>query len=519
MGFDSRRKGNMKAILICVVVLFGLMGGMTVATASKSNESLAENRNLPTIAPIIPLTVSSPALVIARKNPNQKKDKIGNVINFLKTYPVSKILPGLTNVPHRKLPEIPLEKWLTSLFGDTLLEWKGGDCVAYDSDVGDGETDGCTLFSVEVSTLKTHCPSVELRFGIDQDTTVHLMYEGSEVNDFGAHGSLEQLADLEKKLNEVKSKTVSNRPSSPNIDRLRARKGTDFALYAAGLDVSRLDPSLPSERFDKWLERISGWPFQWTTMWRAAPGYFHPCQFTEIEIHVFPVIDAEGQFPPVSITMVLGSWEEEIKSEPELHLYATGTAYDRFDRLKNLSALKNEIDAWKVAPKPKLVVQPKPVIPEYKPTLPLVKNLTPLGVFSRMRTTPSWHCYGHILSLWKYGDRLFGTHHDLGGQCADSREPTYIVRDVKFDPKTGKLEFWSYGIPGNKFVGKMKQDLVTGEFLGNFDEEKVKLKRGKDDGEPLLDSNIEFWCKGYAPLIQNIVEKELEELCKSLGVK
>lgn len=187
----------MRAIIICVV-LFGLMGGVTAAAASKSNVSLAEKRDLPIIAPIIPLTASSPALVIARKNPKQKKDKIGNVINFLKTYPVSKILPGLTDVPHRKLPEIPLEKWLASILGDTPLEWTGGDCVAYDSDVGKGDVDGCTLISVYVSTPKERCPSVELRFGIDQDATVHLMYEGREVNDFGAHGNLEQLADLEK---------------------------------------------------------------------------------------------------------------------------------------------------------------------------------------------------------------------------------------------------------------------------------------------------------------------------------
>lgn len=319
----------------------------------------------------------------------------------------------------------------------------------------------------------------------------------------------------------MKAKTVPIRPSSPGIDRLRARKVTDFTLYAAGLDVSRFDPSLPSERLDKWLERISGWSFQWTTLGREGPGYFHHCKFTPVEVYVLSVTNAEGQRPPVSITISLGSWEDEIQGEPELHLYATGTENTRFDRIKNLSALKNEIDVWKAAPKTKLVVSPKPIVPAYKPTLPLVQNMIPMGIFSRMRTTPNWHCYGHSLSLWKYGKRVFGTHHDLGGQCADSREPTYVIRDVKFDPKTGKLEFWSYGIPGYKFVGKMEQNLVTGEFLGSFDEEKVKLKRGKDDGEPLLDSdkNVEVWCKGYALTIQNIVEKELEELCKSMGVK
>ena len=163
----------------------------------------------------------------------------------------------------------------------------------------------------------------------------------------------------------------------------------------------------------------------------------------------------------------------------------------------------------------------KPSEAIYIPITPVVQNMASLGVFSRIWSTPTWHCYGHILSLWKYGMRVFGTHHDIGGQCADSREPTYIIRDVKFDSKTGKLEFWSYETPGYKFVGKIDQDMVTGEFLGMYDEEEVKLKRSKERNEPLPDSdkNVEVWCKVYAPKIRYIVEKELEELCKSLGVQ
>jgi hypothetical protein len=161
----------------------------------------------------------------------------------------------------------------------------------------------------------------------------------------------------------------------------------------------------------------------------------------------------------------------------------------------------------------------KPERPAYRPTLPVVQNMIPLGVFSRMRTTPTWHCYGHTLSLWKYGERVFGTHHDIGGQCADGREPTYVIRDVKFDPKTGKLEFWSYGTPGYKFVGKMDQNMVIGEFLGMSEE--VKLKSSEDHAAPLHDSdkNVEVWCKGFAPKLRYIVVEELEKLCKSMGVE
>jgi hypothetical protein len=67
----------------------------------------------------------------------------------------------------------------------------------------------------------------------------------------------------------------------------------------------------------------------------------------------------------------------------------------------------------------------------------------------------------------------------------------------------------------------MDQDMVTGEFLGSYGEKELRLKRNKDHGGPLLDSdkNVEAWCKDYAPKIRRVVEGELEELCKSMGVK
>jgi hypothetical protein len=83
------------------------------------------------------------------------------------------------------------------------------------------------------------------------------------------------------------------------------------------------------------------------------------------------------------------------------------------------------------------------------------------------------------------------------------------------------LEFWSYGTPGYKFVGKMDQKMVSGNFVGMYDDEEVKLKRSKDNKEPIPDSdkNVEVWCKDYAPKIRYVVEEELKELCKSLGVQ
>jgi hypothetical protein len=404
---------------------------------------------------------------------------------------------------------------------NATLEWKGGECTAYDSD-SDDNTEHCVSYLVSASTPKDRCPSIELGFIANTDATVNLMYEGSEVNDFGARGSLEQIADLDKVLMDVKAKMASSRPSNHTIEKLRARKGADVALYAASLNVHDLDPSLPSERFDKWLERTAGWSFNWM----AYPAYFHHCAFTPLDIYVRPAVNAEWQSPPVTISMNLGSWEEEIKGKPKLYLYKTGSypsGIEKLDPVENLSALKKVIDVWKASPIPIVpkAIAPKPSLPTFKPKGTVVQNMTSLGHFSRIRSTPGWHCYGHILGLWKYGDRIFGTHEDIGGQCADSREPVYIIQDVNLDPKTGKLEFRSYGTPGQKFIGKIDQDMVTGKFLDMYENEEVKLKRSKDRDEPIPDSdkNVEIWCKYYAPSIRNIVEKELKDLCKSMGAQ
>lgn len=490
----------MRTNIVCFAVPLLMIGVMMTAQASENNTLPMKSQGLSSIVDV-----------------NKKED----VISFIKSYPVGKIKPGLTTSTQHILPDTPLEKWLASFVGDTKLKWEGGDCAAYDSDNDDND-EHCASYLVTANTPENRCPSIELSLVVNQDATVYLMFNGSEVNDFGAHGDLEQLADLKRVLTEVKTKVVPNRPSSQTIGNLRARKGADVALYAAGLDVHDFDPSLPSERFDKWLERTAGWSFNWM----ANPAYFHQCAFTPLGIYVRPAVDAERQSPPVLISMTIGTWEEEIKGKPKLYLYKSGkypSGIEKLDPVENLSALKKVIDAWKAAPKaiaPKTTA-PKPSLPTIQPRRPVVQNMTKLGYFSRTWSTPTWHCYGHILGLWKYGERMFGTHEDIGGQCADSQEPVYIIRDVKYDPITGRLEFWSYGTPGHQFVGKSDQDVVTGKFLGMYEQEEVKLKRSKDRDEPISDSdkNVEVWCKDYAPNIRNIVKEDLKDLCKSMGVQ
>jgi len=426
-----------------------------------------------------------------------------------------------TRFIYRKLPEIPLEKWLVSIMGDTPLEWESGDCAAYDSNVEDNDKH-CTLFSVTVRTPKWRCPEINLSFGVETDGAVYFLNDNSIVNDFGTQEGMQETGELKEALDKVKAKTTPNRPASLPAASLKAMSDNDMIRHVQALDVHSLDSSLPSERFDKWLARTARWSLQW---WQASAleGYDARCEPKRLVIRVYPayIHDPENRRPPADIMVDIGSWERGIEGEPKLAIYfeGPGDSGASSTSVKNLAALQKKFDEWNAALLTRKPIAPKPIAPI--PTkAPVVQNMTKLGSYGRVISTPGWHCYGHKLSLWKYGERVFGTLYDLDGQCADSRAPTYTIRDVKYDATTGKLEFWSYGTPGYKFVGKMDQNMVSGEFLGMYEEE-VKLKGSNDVGNLLNDSdkNVEIWCKEYVPEIRYGVEKEFTELCKSLGVK
>src|SRR4030067_210214 len=192
-------------------------------------------------------------------------DKARNVIDILKSYTVNKIESGMvdsTRFIYRKLPEIPLENWLASITGNMPLEWEKDKCASFDSNVEDND-EHCASFLVSVRTPKWQCPEVHLRFSVETDGTAYFLNYGNEVNDFGAKGSMEQIADLEKALIDVKAKTSPNRPSSLPAASLKAMTDNDMINYVRALDVHSLDPSLSSERFDKWLVRAAHWPLQW----------------------------------------------------------------------------------------------------------------------------------------------------------------------------------------------------------------------------------------------------------------
>jgi hypothetical protein len=495
------------AVLLSLVAILLSLTGVTSGAASKGESNVILT---------LPTSASKPPIVNAKGS----QVNTGNVIDILKSYPVSQIKSGMVDsirFIYRELPQIPLEKWLGSITGDTPLEWEKDACAEYDSNIEDND-EHCVSFLVTVRTPQWHCPEINLDFDVGTDGSVYFLNDNSVVKDFGATGGMQQIADLERALAEVKAKTTPNRPSSLPAASLKAMTDQDFIMHVQALDVHSLDPSLPSERFDKWLERTAHWPLQW---WQASElkEYHARCEPKRLKIRATPagMYDPEHRTPPFDIYVDIGSWERGIEGEPRLSIYfkdSNDSGASSTD-VNNLSALQKKLDDWNAA-----LLTRKPIVPT-PAKAPVVQNMTKLGYFSRIRATPGWHCYGQELSLWKYGERVFGTLYDLDGQCADSHAPTYTIRNVKFDSKTGKLEFWSYGTPGHQFVGTIDQDIVIGKFIGMYEEEEMKLKRSKEDSKPLLDSdkNVEVWCKDYAPKVRYIVEKELEELCKSLGVK
>lgn len=440
---------------------------------------------------LLVLTGTSLVPVLARDDHKGKEDKTGNVIDFLKSYPVSKI--------DTNLPDIPFEKWLKSAIGDTPLEWKENGCAGHDPDI-----DECTSFSVTVRTPEGRCPSIGLNFAVEKldfarakHVSVYLLQSDS-------------LAKLEKSLSEVKSKKATSRMS-----------GKDMIEYVRALDVHRLDPSLPSERFDKWIERSARWPIQWWDSDLYSNLYLQ-CELKRLMVRVTPagMHDPEARTTPFDIYVDIGTWGRGIEGEPKLIRITfldpkhwgeyTRSYQDSQTHEKNLSALQKKFDEWSAA----LLTR--------KPRLSVVKNMTTIGSFNRVKSTATGHCSGHSLDLWQYGGRTFGLHHRHDGLCGDP--PCSALQEVKFNPKTGDLEFLSY-LHGWKYIfaGNVEQDAVVGNFTtsatnGRFTStEAVKLMRDKDRPLDLEhERNVVAWCKAFKPLGRC---SGVEDMCKSMGVE
>jgi len=147
----------MKTMIGSVVILLSMIGIIYYksTTTDESNASQPKQNS--------PSSIVSPHPVIDVK---EEKVEIGDAINFLKSYPVSKIKSGMvdsTRFIYSELPQLPLEKWLGSILGDTPLEWKMEDCAEYDSNIDDNDKH-CASFSVSVRTPKWRCPEINLSF-------------------------------------------------------------------------------------------------------------------------------------------------------------------------------------------------------------------------------------------------------------------------------------------------------------------------------------------------------------------
>ena len=200
------------------------------------------------LAPIFCVLLVAP--VLARDDAKERA-----IIAYVQSSPASKIEFGL--------PDISFEKWLRSILGGPQLEWKVYGC---------DDDEECTYDQVSFRTPQWHCPSVEATLVVErnaeQDDT-----PGSKiflppsndiwVSDFGISRYAPTLSDLEKTVKEVAATAAPNRPPSLPAKSLKKMTKEDIIGYVQALDVHRLDPSLPSMPFKKWLENSARWPLDW----------------------------------------------------------------------------------------------------------------------------------------------------------------------------------------------------------------------------------------------------------------
>jgi hypothetical protein len=418
------------------------------------------------------------------------------IIVYVQSTPASKIESGL--------PDISFEKWLSSILGGSQLEWKVYGC-------GEEDDEECTYHQVSFRTPQWHCPSVEATLVVEKNseedaTPGSKIYLPSSneivVSDFGISRSAPILSDLEKTVKEVAATAAPNRPPSLPAQSLKKMTKQDLIEYVQALNVHRLDPSLPSERFDNWLLRMSRWPLQWWQTDSLNDSYAR-CGPKRLVVRATPagMHDLERRMPPFDIFVDIGSWERGIEGEPVLTIYFKGPSDSVASStpVKNLPALQKKFDEWSIA------------LSMRKPIAPVVQDMISVGRFDQVRATPSGHCYGHSLDLWKQGERLFGLHHRHEGLCGDP--PCSAIQELQFDPKTGDLEFLS-SLPGHKykFAGRIEQDKI----VGVFDTEPVSLKRRRE--YPLSqdsERNVAAWCAFWTQISRC---NGVKELCDSMGV-
>jgi len=431
------------------------------------------------------------APVLARDDAKERE-----IIAYVQSFPASRIESGL--------PDTSFEKWLRSILGGPQLEWKVYGCEEDDDEE-------CTHHQVSFRTPQWHCPSVEATLVVEKNAEEDdtpgskIFLQPSNdiwVSDFGISRYVPTLFDLEKTVKEVAATAAPNRPSSLPAQSLKKMTKADIIGHVQALDVHRLDSSLPSMSFKRWLENSARWPLDWLEQATSADSFVR-CGPKRLNVRVYPsgMHDPEGRRPPLDISVDIGSWERGIEGEPKLWIIfgRKRTSSGFMPTVENLSALQKKLDEWRAA----LLTR--------KPIVPVVQNMISIGRFDQVRATPSGHCYGHSLDLWKHGERLFGLHHRHEGLCGDP--PCSVIQELKFDPKTGDLEFLSL-LPGEKykFVGRIEQDKI----VGVFDMESVSLKR-KREYRTSQDSerNVAAWCVFWSQISRC---NGVKALCNSMGV-
>jgi hypothetical protein len=270
------------------------------------------------------------------KQQNELKERA--VIEHVKSLPASSIDP--------KLPKIPYEQWLKQIVGDVKLKWEIDDC----GEGGDRPIDEPVPACVSVSTPQWHCPEVFVSLIVSSEFKdiapqgpAGFFFGG--VSDFGIESrSLKDLSSLDALVKEVRLAAAPYRPAILPAQSLQSMTNEDYFAYVRALDVHRLDPSLPSERFDAWFARTARWGVQ---EWVGETS--NSCGSNKLQVRVYSaeIADPEKLRPPADITFTIGTWERGIEGEPKLSIvFGDGVLAPQ---LKNLGELEKKLKAWNVA--------------------------------------------------------------------------------------------------------------------------------------------------------------------------
>ena len=136
---------------------------------------------------------------------------------------------------------------------------------------------------------------------------------------------------------------------------------------------------------------------------------------------------------------------------------------------------------------------------------PASRSVVRVGYYEKVEATPSGHCNGYSIYLWKHKDTLFGLLHRHQGLCGDP--PCGVLDEIKLNPTNKRISFKvDMAETRYSFSGTLDKELLTGTITEQWQgsplvqEESVRLQRQKDDYMEERFDSLEAWHRAHDPI-------------------